>query len=190
MSSPQTTPKACTIPGNTSPQPVVIFLQPSLSPLKQSTPPRPILGGAALSDIATSQISSLTCTIRPSPNHSFQPSRQSTIKCLEPHDSSCPLSLANLALNHHLIPSSLGTAEPRSRLHLDLERIKVDELDFEVCFWCRAVKDQLEVRLREISEWGLQWVCKERCGGEANGGGPDTRGAETEEEHKVPGDGR
>lgn len=190
MTSPQTTPKACTTPGQISPQPVVILLHPSLSlsPLKQGTSPRPILSGGdtLLSEIATSQISSLTHTIRPSPNHSFQPSRQSTIKCLEPYDLSCPLSLTDLTLNHHLIPSSLGTAKPRSQLYLDLERIKVDELDFEVCFWCREIKDQPEVRLKQISGWGLQWVCKGRCGGEAAN---SEKESEAGEEYDVAGDG-
>lgn len=193
MTSPiQTTPKALATPIPTTPSPVFIVLHPSLtlSPLKKSTPPRPILGGASLSEIATSQISSLTHTVRPSPNHSFQPSRQSTIKCLDPYDLSCPLSLADLTLHHHLIPSSLGTAKPQSRLYLDLKRIKVDELEFEVCFWCRAVKDQPDVRLEEIQEWGLQWVCKGRCGGEAGRSGSDEGDIEAEEDHKVPGDGR
>lgn len=65
----------------------------------------------------------------------------------------------------------------------------MDEIEVEVCLWCRAEKDQDQMKLQDIPVWGLQWVCKGHCG-EADQGGSNSGDTEANEDHKAAGDRR
>lgn len=147
-------------PDSRAPTPLLIFTR-SHSPSSHRSLPKPILGTRPdRLDTPTTQISSLaTHTVRPSPPHSLQ----STIKGLGPCLNSYQQMLARLGPHQPATEhaSSLATVKPLSRL--DLARLKVDELEFEVCFRCGEERDQGDVNMLELEGWGLQWVCKERC---------------------------
>lgn len=166
----------------TSPLPLpapLILLPRSLSPSQQSALPKPILGANKPSDLATSHISSLQHTLRPGLGfRAGSHSQQTTIHAHrgregdgDPahllHLSSYQQVLARLGAQYSLDATS--TVKPASPSGPHLARLRVDEMECQVCFRCGGHRDHDDIELVEQGEWGLQWVCKERCPDEMDG---------------------